>query len=183
MNAQSSKNLVKKLVSFAGIASTTLFFSFPSFALTNPNASSLNQLPQKGQDTLMSWGYGENPTTGGGYRWNNTGSSRNQTSNVDNTSTVRENTPSTDQSSPSGTNNGQSTNDGGSPQNPTTSDRSNTERFHKNPTTGGGVHGAPEPNWRYHQNSPSSSGYQGNPTTGGGYQGDWLRLNNPNSRK
>ena len=52
MNAQSSKNLVKKLVSFAGIASTTLFFSFPSFALTNPNASSLNQLPQKGQGTL-----------------------------------------------------------------------------------------------------------------------------------
>ena len=44
MNIQPKKNFLKKIVSIVGIASASVFLSFPAFTLTNPSASGSKQL-------------------------------------------------------------------------------------------------------------------------------------------
>jgi hypothetical protein len=44
MNTQPNENLIKKLVSLAGVASVSVFLSFPAFAITNAEASGSTQL-------------------------------------------------------------------------------------------------------------------------------------------
>jgi len=90
MNAQ-KKNSIKKLFSFVGIASASVFLTFPAFASNISNANDLNQSygegirsagstknigelsarnrNQSGKKKCCQRGtYRGNPTTGGGYR-------------------------------------------------------------------------------------------------------------------
>jgi hypothetical protein len=91
MSILPKKNFMKKFVSIAGVASASVAVSFPAFALTNADASSLNQFAnnQTSRTDLVAQQSGsDRPTTGGTNTTNQPNTNRNQTPR---TSTMEEN--------------------------------------------------------------------------------------------
>lgn len=119
MNAQLDKNLLKKLVSMAGVASASVFLALPGLAQVTPSTVQTDQLlaqnTSRNQRSATCGGYEGNGTTGGGYYCALSQQNR-QSSNQgrDNTMNRDSNNRGTDSPSRETPQNNSSTDNGGS---------------------------------------------------------------------